>query len=63
MFILLTHAIIGMALDIVVVGAVALSIVFLAFLVWLMLRAGSDPKWADISQGVRKERDKREAGA
>ena len=51
-----------MAFDIVVVGAVALSIVVLIILVWLMIRAGSNPDWAAVSQGVRAERDKRDKG-
>jgi hypothetical protein len=51
-----------MAFDLLILGAVALSILFLAVLVWLMIRAGSQADWAAISQGVRAERDKRDSG-
>lgn len=52
----------GMALDPIIVGAVALSILFLLVLVWLMIRAGSNPEWAAISQDTRRMRDKADKG-
>ncbi|VVB57530.1 Uncharacterised protein [uncultured archaeon] len=50
----------SMAFDALFMGGLLASVVFLALLVWLMIRAGSDPKWAQISQGVRDERSRRE---
>ncbi len=52
-----------MSYDPILLGGVALSILFLALLVWLMVRAASRPEWSEISQGTRKARDARERGA
>ena len=52
-----------MSYDPMLLGGIALSILFLALLVWLMIRAASKPEWSDISQGTRKARDSRERGA
>ena len=53
----------SMSYDPMLLGGIALSILFLALLVWLMIRAASKPEWSDISQGTRKARDSRERGA
>lgn len=52
-----------MSYDPMLLGGVALSILFLALLVWLMVRAASSPEWSQISQGTRKARDAREREA
>ncbi len=49
-----------MSYDPMMMGGVAVSIVFLALLVWLMIRAASKPEWSQISQGTRHARDARE---
>ena len=49
-----------MSFDVLLLGGIVISVLFLGVLVWLMIRAGSDPKWAQISQGVREGRNKRE---
>ncbi len=49
-----------MAFDVMFMGGLLVAVLFLGALVWLMIKAGSDPNWAKVSQGVREERNKRE---
>ncbi|MCL6088668.1 MAG: hypothetical protein M1530_00705 [Candidatus Marsarchaeota archaeon] len=54
-----------MAFDLVLIGGIAASILFLALLVWLMARAASDARWPELSRGAReaRARQEREHGA
>ena len=54
-----------MSFDPILLGGLALSILFLALLVWLMARAASDARWPELSRGAREARAKaeREHGA
>ncbi len=56
-FIYLSIHPITMSYDLTLIGGVAVSIAFLALLVWLMVRAASSPEWSQISQGTRRARD------
>ncbi len=49
-----------MTYDPTLLGGIALSVAFLALLVWLMLRSANEPEWSKISQGARSARNARE---